>query len=72
MALSDPLLFRRVDMSSNDAKERQDGGSPPKRGRIDAVPQPIESPPIVPLADQAAELLEGEPPPSVLPKTVKQ
>jgi len=53
-------------------KERQDGGSAPKRGRIDAVPQPIEPPPSVPLADQVAELPEGGPPPSVLPKTLKQ
>ena len=59
-------------MSSNAEKERQDGGSPPKRGRTDAVPQLLEPSPSVPLADQAAELSEGGPPPSVLPKTLKQ
>ena len=71
MTHSDQLPLRAVGMSLHD-EERQDGGSAPKRGRKDAVPQRVEPSPSVPLADQAAELSEGGPPPSVLPKTLKQ
>jgi hypothetical protein len=58
-------------MSSQD-EERQDGGSAPKRERTDAMPQLLEPSLSAPLADQAAEISEGGPPPSVLPKTLKQ
>jgi len=58
-------------MSSQD-EERQDGGLAPKRGRTDAMPQLLEPPLSAPLAEQAAEISEGGPPPSVLPETLKR
>ena len=71
MTHSDQLPLRAVGMSSQD-EERQDGGLAPKRGRTDAMPQLLEPPLSAPLAEQAAEISEGGPPPSVLPETLKR